>query len=234
MDMVNCASVNCGNAYMMEDIGDCAFFHCAECKQSTCVECRTLVHPGRTCEENKAVAGDADADLGSGVQKCPNPLCGARALKREDGADCDRLICLQCGEAFCANCSVPYDGLFGLRQTDNSAHERSCCHYRDPEQGKQPVHVLRKAEAKPKSKSRSPPPRAGIVLWTAIADDRDFVRCMPFCFLELWAALPQCRLQADISGEGSCCLRNTRSRVCKKTRQMLGEYCAGWEGKCHK
>jgi hypothetical protein len=168
--MIICAFPNCGNGYMPEDIGDRTSIFCDACKQSTCVACQTLVHPGRTCAENMAIKGDSAAELGSGVQRCPNPKCRALAVKKDEAA-CDRLTCSQCSEDFCANCSVPYNGIHGLRLTDNSAHEPTCPHYFPPETGKQPVYALRKAaeaKSKSKSKSQSPPPPSHI-LWTAIS-----------------------------------------------------------------
>jgi hypothetical protein len=174
-DMVQCANPNCDGRYMKEDIGDCVSFLCVECKQSTCVECKTIVHPGRTCAENMAIR-HTDDDLGSNAQKCPK--CNTPGGKDVEDA-CDRIICTQCdpggpGMAFCAKCAAPYDGPFGLRQTDNSAHEPFCNHYREPETGKPPVHTLRKdAESKAKSKinSGSPPPSTKTVTWTVITRD---------------------------------------------------------------
>ena len=169
-DMVPCAAPDCGQQFMKEDIGDLSCFTCPSCSQTTCVECNTLVHPGRTCAENQAIKGTA-AELGSDVQKCPK--CKVQAVK--DGDDCDRLNCLMCASAFCAKCSAPYDGKFGLRQTDNSAHEPACSNYREPEPGARPVHERRREEEKSKSrrKSESPPPtsKSVEVLWTMIAPD---------------------------------------------------------------
>jgi hypothetical protein len=109
-----------------------------------------------------------DDDLGLGVQICPS--CRFRAVK--DGDDCDRLWCTQCNAAFCAKCSAPYDGPFGLRQTDNSAHEPTCSNYFEPEKGNHPVYTLRRAaQDKSKTKSQSPPPPVQTVLWTVIAED---------------------------------------------------------------
>jgi hypothetical protein len=171
-DMVQCANPSCDGRYMKVDIGDCASFCCVECNQSTCVECNTIVHPGRTCEENMAIR-HTDDDLGSDTQKCPK--CKAPVVKDGEG-DCDRVICTQCLPSipFCAKCAAPYDGQFGLRQTDNSAHEPFCKHYREPETGKPPVYTLRKdAESKTKSKKKSdsPPPPSTRFLWTMITQD---------------------------------------------------------------
>ncbi len=156
---------------MKEDIGDRTSFLCQECHQSTCVECQTLVHPGRTCVENQAIGHITD-DLGTAA---PCPKCKAPGMK-EDEADCDRLICTQCRPPtpYCAICSAPYDGDFGIRKTDNSAHEPTCKNYRDPETGKPPAHTLRRAaeeKAKSKGKSTSPPPPTKAVVWTVIYPD---------------------------------------------------------------
>ena len=173
-DMIPCAFPNCGASYFREDIGDSVSFTCRECRQSTCVACQTLVHPGRTCTENMTMK---DEDLGLGVQRCPS--CRSRAVK--EGDECDRVLCLQCHAAFCAKCSAPYDGPFGLRQTDNSAHEPTCSNYFEPEKGKPPVYTLRRAsQHKSNAKSESPPPSMRTVLWTVIAEDVKYDRHTPF------------------------------------------------------
>jgi hypothetical protein len=171
-DMVQCATPNCCGSYFKEDMRDRVSFLCVYCEQSTCVECLTLVHPGRTCSENMAVLQISD-DLGSDVQKCPK--CRAPAVKDGEG-DCDRLICTQCKPPtpFCAKCSAPYDGEFGIRKTDNSAHEPSCKHYSTPEEGKPPAYSLRRAaeaSAKSRRQSSSPPRPSQVVVWSIITAD---------------------------------------------------------------
>lgn len=171
-DMVHCATPGCDGSYMKEDIQDRVSFLCHFCNQSTCVECNTLVHPGRTCSENMAVSQISD-DLGSDVQKCPK--CRAPAVKDGEG-DCDRLICTQCKPPtpFCAKCSAPYDGEFGIRKTDNSAHEPTCKHYSTPEEGKPPAYTLRRAaeaSAKSKRQGASPPPPSKTFVWSMITAD---------------------------------------------------------------
>ena len=168
-NMIPCAAPDCGEGFFREDIGDRTTFTCQSCKQSTCIECNTLVHPGRSCEENQAIICDAAAELGSDVKKCPQ--CGAKTCKGDDA--CDKLTCTMCSGSFCAKCSAPYFGKFGLRQTDNSAHEPTCSHYSDPDPGCTPIHVLRKAEeekSKLRHKSESPPPPLKTFFWTIITD----------------------------------------------------------------
>jgi hypothetical protein len=167
-DMVPCAQPNCGASYMWDDIQG-HFFTCVSCGNSTCVDCQTLIHPGRTCAENRAIKGDDCAALGSDVQCCPT--CKAPAVK--DGNDCDRIICTECKSAFCAQCSAPYDGEYGIRRTDNSTHQPSCRNYRDPEEGRQPFYLLRQAaetKSKRRQKSESPPPTQKF-MWTVVSDD---------------------------------------------------------------
>ena len=73
-DMVRCATPNCCGFYFPDEIRDRVSFLCVYCEQSTCVECLTLVHPGRTCSENMAVLQISDDLL--------DPFAGLVSFKR--------------------------------------------------------------------------------------------------------------------------------------------------------
>ena len=69
------------------------------------------------------------------LQRCPN--CGQGVEK--SGDDCDHMHCL-CGGDFCWVCGADYNGERGIRRVGNSAHMRSCRHWRGP--GRWNVNVL--------------------------------------------------------------------------------------------
>ena len=146
----------------------CMSFLCDFCSQSTCVECHTLIHPGRTRSENMADVLGSDV-----ISRCPK--CRAPHVKDHEDGD-DRIVCTQCRPPtlYCAKCSAPYDGEFGIRKTDSSAHGPNCKHYRTPLEGKAPVYYLRmaaEASAKSRRQGSSPPRPSQVVVWSIITAD---------------------------------------------------------------
>ena len=91
---VNCPIPDCpGYAYILKDEKITA---CCKCRCTLCCSCGLSIHPGITCEENKAVNQDETLEkllLSQNWKRCPT--CGV-PVEKMDGCQflyCDSLIC---------------------------------------------------------------------------------------------------------------------------------------------
>lgn len=106
-----CANTNCRTPFEWIDSNfenDAHRFHvrCAECNESTCVQCHTLWHEGLTCEENRRSTENGNIlsiAENNGWKPCPS--CG-HLIEKHSG-DCSFVVC-RCGCGFCHTCGKAY------------------------------------------------------------------------------------------------------------------------------
>lgn len=129
-DLRYCANVECNLPFDWIDDPDQAEFsdrykvQCLECGYFTCVECKTLWHFNRTC--NEAALGTECTNQfrqlarQNGWTQCPQ--CG-HTIERQRG-DCNYVKCI-CGCGFCHRCGKKY---IHQRWTAQNYHGKPACH----------------------------------------------------------------------------------------------------------
>lgn len=88
------------------------WFRCRECKKGYCLECKSLYHPGMSCEEARYGSERLFKDymMQSGGRICANKKCRS-PIVRVDG--CFKVQCTRCMKCMCFKCPeksmVAYD-----------------------------------------------------------------------------------------------------------------------------
>ena len=139
--IIICGIPDCGGAGMCNPTED-SWVTCNVCRHRTCLGCRGEYHTGKTCREfreeldrnlqtarrNREKEQEEQATvehLRDRVYKnCPNIGCGV-VIEKDHG--CDHMTCFNCNNHFCWRCFAPYHEIW---RVGNSAHQKSCPHYR--------------------------------------------------------------------------------------------------------
>lgn len=96
-NLVKCA--NCG--FIVEFLGS-SNMRCPQCQKETCSKCGLLAHPGKTCEEAKAVDPEKliEEKMNDAIIRvCPN--CNTPFMKDEG---CNKMVCPRCDTWICYWC----------------------------------------------------------------------------------------------------------------------------------
>lgn len=96
-NLVKCA--NCG--FIVEFLGS-SNMRCPQCQKETCSKCGLLAHPGKTCEEAKAVDPDKIVEEKMNdaiIRVCPK--CHTPFMKDEG---CNKMVCPRCQTWICYWC----------------------------------------------------------------------------------------------------------------------------------
>lgn len=86
-------------------------FFCAnvECGKWSCIECKKLLHEGKSCEESRMLnmnsAHKAEEKLAEALmRRCPKPNCNTVMIKDEGQRSCNKMSCIKCKTAMCYVC----------------------------------------------------------------------------------------------------------------------------------
>ncbi len=125
---------------------------CEVCKFKVCTVHNIEFHYGQTCADYDGMQRQQTREDVASVEwmemnakRCPGPNCSI-PIEKKDGCDhmtckstCNRMVNSltdsqrvgnYCHFEFCWVCLVPYETEGGVRVVGNSAHDRSCPHYR--------------------------------------------------------------------------------------------------------
>lgn len=84
-----------------------------ECKKEFCYDCRSVWHPGKSCQQARSEVA-VEVPLPSGLDAKQCPVCKVMVEKVLDGS-CNQIKCLACGEDFCWLCGKKVTEMHFLR-----------------------------------------------------------------------------------------------------------------------
>lgn len=128
-----CLAPNCNDGQLHYGGNDAPIVTCRSCGSRTCFKHEVPWHAGQTCkqyEESSKSAADnrRNIELSAEVVRKICKSCPGCKFDIQKSEGCDHMTCRHCNFQFCYVCLASYKD---IGEKGNSAHQRSCAHYRN-------------------------------------------------------------------------------------------------------